>query len=382
MTPVDNIYVVGAGFSRNAGLPLANEFTEALLGVSHLSKDAQSTILAEFLRHFVDDLFGGGTRVKPLDWPRLEDLFTTIDLAANTGHNLGPHYSASLLRTVRRALIVRVIRLLRESFAKRRMGLANEWKILRQFLREVPAEKSAFLSMNWDSVIEVTLEKEQGIASFDYGCSAVAAQFQGERVARRRVPANARTVQVLKPHGSINWMYCDACTHVFWFRDISAQKIPLRLFKASDIERVHEVIGKRPPIAPAFPTCPDCQATALGTRFATFSYQKALDFPLHQATWRTAEQLLQNAKNWIFIGYSMPAADYQFKHLLKRVQLARPTAPRVFLVTKGSTPDPDDDPTVENYRRFFGKDSIPTDQLFLNGIDGSTLGAFRRIGLL
>ena len=33
---------------------------------------------------------------------------------------------------------------------------------------------------------------------------------------------------------------------------------------------------------------------------------------MFQKSWFSAERLLRNAKNWIFIGYSLPAADFEF----------------------------------------------------------------------
>jgi hypothetical protein len=44
---------------------------------------------------------------------------------------------------------------------------------------------------------------------------------------------------------------------------------------------------------------------------------------MFERSWLSAERLLRQAKKWVFIGYSLPAADYEFKHLLKRVQLSR-----------------------------------------------------------
>jgi hypothetical protein len=41
----------------------------------------------------------------------IKDIFTCIDLSANTGHHLGPKYSPADLRSVRRGLIVRIIRM-------------------------------------------------------------------------------------------------------------------------------------------------------------------------------------------------------------------------------------------------------------------------------
>lgn len=64
----------------------------------------------------------------------------------------------------------------------------------------------------------------------------------------------------------------------------------------------------------------------------------------------TAESLLQQAKTWIFIGYSLPAADYEFKYLLKRVQLSRRIPPKLILITGGHGAES----TLDNYRKFFG----------------------------
>ena len=85
MDDVDHLFIVGAGFACNAGLPLAAEFTQTLLDLTNLRKNAHSRILVECLRSFVDDVFGNGSELAPENWPELEDLFTTIDLAANTG---------------------------------------------------------------------------------------------------------------------------------------------------------------------------------------------------------------------------------------------------------------------------------------------------------
>jgi hypothetical protein len=82
--------------------------------------------------------------------------------------------------------------------------------------------------------------------------------------------------------------------------------------------------------------CSACHGIELSTRLATFNYRKALDFPMFQTSWRDAEDLLRNADEWCFIGYSLPAADFEFKYLLKRTQLSRrrTSGPRVIAVER------------------------------------------------
>lgn len=119
MAKTEHLFIVGAGFSRHAGLPLANEFTEKLLDVKGLKLDGPSSVIVPFLRNFVESAFGQDPGSDPKDWPDLEDIFTCIDLSANTGHHLGPKYSPSYLRTVRRGRIVRIIRMLRQPATRR-----------------------------------------------------------------------------------------------------------------------------------------------------------------------------------------------------------------------------------------------------------------------
>lgn len=370
MGDVDLLFIVGAGFSYNAGLPFASEFTRQLLEVPNLEKGRADPILVECMRSFVDKVFGDGSRLAPEKWPQLEDLFTTIDLAANTGHNLGSTYSASDLRTIRRILIIRLIRMLSISFRIKKDNPDKAREYMTVFFRGVPTDRAAFLSMNWDCVIEAMLDETQGVRDFDYGCSAIAAVFKNSAVQGRPGRLPEKSVQVLKPHGSVNWMYCDACSRLYWFPASTTRSIASRLFKHSDGEVVKRLIKKQLAPPAHLAVCPVCGASALGTRFATFSYRKALEFPMHYATWGRAEELLRRAQTWIFIGYSLPAADYQFKHLLKRVHLSRHPRPRLLVVTKNSDRS---DRTAENYQRFFGTPWIHDADLLKGGMDRKTL---------
>src|SRR5665213_2033172 len=160
MTTPDHLFIVGAGFSRQAGLPLTNDFTEKLLDVKG-SMPSQSSLIVKFLKLFVEKIFGHGVSSRPDEWPELEDIFTCIDLSANTGHHLSGRYSPSDLRTVRRALIVRIIRMLDQTYNRRSKRPDKIWDALEDFFSTVRADRCAFLSMNWDTVIERGLARTQ-----------------------------------------------------------------------------------------------------------------------------------------------------------------------------------------------------------------------------
>jgi hypothetical protein len=251
---------------------------------------------------------------------------------------------------------------------------------MEEFFQRIKTESCAFLSMNWDTVVEELVEDKQKINNIEYGCSAVAAKFRGAKIIELESNLlSTKYITVLKPHGSINWMYCDICSRLYWFPASDTLKISSRLFKARDRAVVKRITRKECPKPSEPGSCPRFEGRGLGTRFATFSYRKALEFPMHHATWAYAEELLQKAKTWIFVGYSLPPADYQFKYLLKRVQLSRArNSPEILVVTK----EPPGAQTIENYKRFFGFTSVPDSNTLTGGMDGDALKKLESVGAL
>ena len=345
-----HVYIVGAGFSMHAGLPLQAGFTEELLtpraDVSH-----PMHTLVDHLGTFIHDAFDHNVSAKARFWPNLEDVFTNIDLAANTGHHLGQKHTPSSLRTTRRALLARMMYMLNEKYILAEKEQSEDWKKLEYFFKEVDTERSAFISINWDTVIERGLAKRHNVKSFEYRCGAKPATFSktGNVISERASLKKAKSVPVVKIHGSVNWLYCDNCRELYWFAPSEAIQVAMQLVTHGE--------GKKF----GFPAasgcgkwrCVNCTAVPLTTRIATFSFLKALDFPMFERSWLAAERLLRDADKWVFIGYSLPAADFEFKHLLKRVQLSREEPPEFVVITGGSTTDCDN--TYKNYQRFFGR---------------------------
>jgi hypothetical protein len=100
-------------------------------------------------------------------------------------------------------------------------------------------------------------------------------------------------------------------------------------------------------------------------------------------SWLSAEHLLRNASTWIFIGYSLPGADYEFKYLLKRTQLARNEALRLIVITGGEPEKAKE--TYRNYQRFFGRRismSKAKRSYFKSGLETEAIEYLQEIGVL
>lgn len=313
--------------------------------------------MVKLLDDFVHDVFHLRKAADPSQWPDLEDIFTFIDLSANTGHHLGPKYDPKQLRRIRRVLIARTIRMLHQRFEKARKKETSQWKELLRFVHKLDVGQARFISVNWDTSLEAVLTHCHPNASLSYGAGIRPASFGDHGKIRIVKPAYRQKIKVSKMHGSVNWLYCDSCRDVFWFPPEETLKV------ASQIVRKEE-IGSATGLH-----CCNCNMVELSTRMATFSFRKALDFPMFRQSWMTAEQKLRSCGRWVFIGYSLPAADYEFKHLLKRVELARTTPPRILVVSGGT----DSERTLRNYSGLFGRLVADGDTFFREGLTNKTI---------
>jgi len=156
------------------------------------------------------------------------------------------------LRTVRRAMLSRTIRMLHQKYEAGRKKKDSDWKKLDDFFARIDRASVGFISMNWDTVIERKLALTQDNRVFDYCCDAsraiipdppeeysskkgylkaedyysskkeyLKAKKVGQVIKIAAVPVDRkildRTTPIVKIHGSSNWLYCDNCRQLFWF---------------------------------------------------------------------------------------------------------------------------------------------------------------------
>jgi hypothetical protein len=283
-------YILGAGFSHYGGLPLQSDFTKELLAARDYGSGPSRALVA-YLDRFVQDVFDHAKGADAKYWPNLEDMFTCIDLAANSGHHLGPKYSPAKLRTVRRALIVRIMRMLHKKYSDAVKRQTPELKRLVYFLQSIDPASVSFLSLNWDVSLEASFEQQQTEWTVSYGRGISPARFgEHSQLILPRDEDGKPTLSITKIHGSVNWLYCDCCQRVFWFRSSDVPRIADQILTEEEWKRI------RPEVKPkARWQCARCSGVELGTRIATFSYRKALDFPMFQISWLRAEEALRLA---------------------------------------------------------------------------------------
>jgi hypothetical protein len=268
------VFIVGAGFSANAGLPLQSGFTKLFLKAEGFTT-GRSRYLMPLLRSFVKETFGFKSKTDVSSYPELEDVFTMLDLSANSGHHLGVKFAPAELRKVRRMLLSRTIHMLNTSYLDGKKKPQSEREQLLKFVAKLSPERHKFVSLNWDIVLEGCLSELQAAFPFHYSPEIRPATIDEDEdeLKTSRINKKAKSLLIAKMHGSINWLYCDCCRRAYSVPVENVSRLGVQVLKRDEAA---ELFGKK---APSRLECPFC-GVDLGVRLATFSYQKALRAPM------------------------------------------------------------------------------------------------------
>ena len=336
-------FILGAGFSKCAGIPVQAEFSNLIL--SDFSGSEVDKQISKTIKTFLSDIYGWSDG-DPI--PGLEDIFTNIDLSAGTGHHLGIKYKPNLLRAFRRMLIYRVFQIIDFKYTH-----SMEIETLLRYYQRFDC---SFVVLNWDIVLENHLRSVFPDLVIDYGIQAT----DWNDLPR---PINPIKISIYKMHGSSNWAYCENCKEIYYQVD---EKLPLRtkvgLIK-SDFRLFNQKFSNKyfdtdVSLPHSQRQCKSCN-NSLSTHIATFSFRKSFRTSAYPAIWSAAEKSLSEASKWIFIGYSLPEADFELKHLLKTAELQKRHKIRNKKLDRKIEVVTRTDPwTKSKYEALFGKKNI------------------------
>jgi hypothetical protein len=299
-----NVYILGAGFSADAGTPLMNDFFARARDLkdnpeSGLSADEKETFGRVI--HYRFDLAKALAKVL-VDLDNIEQLFGFLEMELR----LSPRSTTDL----RNDMTYLIARTLEASSTKR---LPNSQKTLlarpvegRQWPYRFNGNQYGFFvglasalwnpgkqtgGMSIDSIIsfnyDLILEREMDSLGVKpvYECTA-AAYYE-------RFPAAQVRVRLLKMHGSANWFHCQNCD-VLWVFTPEKAKI--------------SELPSRP--------CPSCNRQALSSVIVPPTWNKGIEAKFILPVWKQALQELISAGRIFIVGYSFPESDQFFKYLL------------------------------------------------------------------
>jgi hypothetical protein len=217
MGPIKQVIILGAGASKSEGAPLQNELFEFFFndraGFEDLKKsnpkiwnldDKQELLIKEFFSDFWGiEIYNYKDQTNYI--PTFEECLGMLDLA-NIQEQSFKGYDQEKINKIRNALIFLIsarldIGKLRESDHKELIDRLKCENIL---------HKTVFISLNYDIIIDNILTDLNPEFHIDYG---IAIRRQDELQ-----PADPeKSVLLLKPHGSLNWLYCPTCNQIELF---------------------------------------------------------------------------------------------------------------------------------------------------------------------
>ena len=312
-----NVYVLGAGFSRSAGLPLMNNFL-------HVMRDAHpwlvtqqrntEAIAIESVLKFRLDSASAAYRV-PLEVENIEHLFSLA--SATNSSELSDALPLAISATLDYAAAQsRPVAITVNYAGPTPAQLPKDWALkpspgaspatismpgydflvgqLIGYFQPVQT-KNTIITFNYDLLVEESLERlgrtvaygfSQGVANYDSSASALVAQNSPD------------SIPLLKLHGSMNWGYRGGRGRSF---TVYGSYAALSAAKAS------------PELVP--PT-----------------WRKLFGGPLNHV-WDAAVQAIEGATRLVIIGFSIPDTDLHFRYLLAAGLMNNISLREVLLVT-------------------------------------------------
>lgn len=309
------VYVLGAGFSKEAGAPAQAGLIHEIfsLHAKNIKYFEPRTVedFKDFLKknlHIQDELHK--------DIP-LEDVFTPLDrcLIDDVSFRGLNGSEITKVKSNLHYLIARTLDILLKTTQKNYIDEFAEFIVKKASVRRNhnyrKTDPVSVISMNWDILLDNSLKEAlkkyplNNLKVVDYCCYISSFEQQDETI-KPGLEALGRggfNVKLLKLHGSLNWLNCSNCKSLYIGFD---EKLGLR------------------GIVEGLP-CRHCNENYPGENSRLVSnlvmptFLKNLTSAQLKLIWQNAGVEFSEASRIVFIGYSLPQADFELRQLMARM---------------------------------------------------------------
>lgn len=337
------VFFLGSGFSKCAGGLVQKEIIRTILeegftqGKENLIKAKQN-----FVNFMKKELHIPEERYCTV---QLEDIFTPIDGCITNGMSYG-NYSSKELEELREQFNALMGEALEYSFKKNKANcdyvneFANYINDLAKSRTDDDVDRVSIITTNWDIIFDQALKQSiedshpDKLSVVDYCCyvSSWMANDLSIKPGQLAVGNGGYNIKLLKLHGSMNWFQCPLCQRMYVrFGD-------LEMMKAAYCRHCKKNYKMQ-----------DSNSIKLQSNLLLPTYLKNLSNIQIKVVWQNAAIELSEASKIVFIGYSLPDADFEIRQLFSR--MIRPDAEiQVVIYPYGSHVEAEE----ERYKDFFG----------------------------
>lgn len=346
------VYILGAGFSVEAGAPTqAAIIHEAFRLHKSNSENFEKAKFEEFTDFIGQQLNISEDMFSNID---LEDIFTPLDRClAESSQFRG--ISLDKIMKVRESVFYVVGRTIQLVLNETRETKDYIDHFANYLTRESSARAGveykrkdpvSVISTNWDILLDNSIYKSlhsdndyNGVV--DYCCYISSRDEHDDTVVPglEKLGQGGFNVKLLKLHGSLNWLQCPRCARLY---AKFLKKEAMRSFENST-------------------SCRHCDKNfpeergrhTLSPNLIMPTYLKDLSNPQYRIIWQNAGIEISEADEIVFIGYSLPYADFEMRQLLSR--MTRKSA-RIHVIDKPSEAKRAE--LMSHWSKFFGKREI------------------------
>jgi NAD-dependent SIR2 family protein deacetylase len=325
------VFILGAGFSVDAGIPMQGELLSNILAYD--LTDDLAKCRRRLLRFIKKTYCLNRKQAAKID---LEDIYTPIHQSISNNEYI-KSYSPDNLKSIENDLN----RLVSHVIDNGKIEFNSSYDYIENFVDKLIQDKCAapstdhfsIISLNWDIVLDKRLFTAFYHGAIDYCCHCTG--IDNENKIMPSLIAKAKdipSIKLLKLHGSLNWVTCPKCQRVFINKK---EKAALKAFTGETM-------------------CRFCNGVLLNAALLLPSFQKDLAKFHFQHIWNQAGIELSEATRIVFVGYSFPLADFDFRSLITKHLNADV---KVDIVTYYQPQDrnvEEQGPDEKRYRNFFG----------------------------
>jgi NAD-dependent SIR2 family protein deacetylase len=319
------VFVLGAGFSMSAGAPSQATLIKEIFNLKKSYKKKSQAKVQRWIEKF-DAFLKNSLHVTEAEREHytLEDVFTPIDRCIAENISFREHTPKDLieLRDIFNRLIILAVRSSIEdskvskqtikTFAKYLITLSKARLVNEKY------DKVAVVTTNWDIMLDNTVHTLMGEESKPKGlkfsgvvdyCCYISSLDKGDESIKPGLYAIGKgryNTKILKLHGSLNWMQCPRCQRLYvkYYQKWNGGYV----FDKKYCRHCDSNFGVK-----------NEEANLLVTNLVMPTFLKNLNNIQNKLIWQNAGIELSEASKVIFLGYSLPQADFEFKQLLSRM---------------------------------------------------------------
>lgn len=312
------VYVLGAGFSVEAGAPTQEAILRETFKISEADPTTfDHTRFEEFTSFLREQLHAADSEFSKIE---LEDIFTPLDRClAESSQFRG--ISLDKIMKVRESafyVIGRTIQVILnqttnqkdyiDNFATHLTSLSSS-RANTKYKKNDPV---SVISTNWDILLDNSIYKSLNATDHydgvvDY-CCYISSQGESDKTITpglEKLGQGGFNVKLLKLHGSLNWLQCPRCARLYanFFEKEAMRSFDFSTSCRHCDKNFPEEMGRH----------------RLTQNLIMPTYLKNLSNPQYRIIWQNAGIEISEAEKIVFIGYSLPQADFEMRQLLSRM---------------------------------------------------------------